>query len=120
MRDNSQPKIFGSDYGTQDGTAVRDYVDVRDIANAHLLAAIGAEQLPSIINIGTGQGHSVRQVISAISELTGTNLIPIILGRREGDPAEIFAEIALAREVLKFEPKYNLLRSLQTLLIESR
>ena len=120
LRDNTQPKIFGSDYGTQDGTAVRDYVDVRDIAKAHLLAAIGAEQLPSIINIGTGQGHSVRQVISAISELTGTDLIPIIVGRREGDSAEVFAQISLAREVLKFEPEYNLLRSLQTLLIESR
>lgn len=120
LRDNTQPKIFGSDYGTQDGTAVRDYVDVRDIANAHLLAAIGAEQLPPIINIGTGQGYSVLQVISAISELTGTNLIPIILGRREGDPAEIYAEISLAREVLKFEPTYDITRSLQTLLIESR
>lgn len=120
LRDDTQPKIFGSDYGTQDGTAIRDYVDVRDIAKAHLLAALGAKQLPPIINIGTGQGYSVRQVISAISELTGTSLTPIVLGRREGDPAEMFAQISLAREVLKFEPEYNLLRSLQTLLIESR
>jgi UDP-glucose 4-epimerase len=120
LRDDVQPKIFGSDYGTPDGTAVRDYVDVRDIAKAHLLAALGAEQLPPIVNIGTGQGYSVRQVISAISVLTGTNLTPIVLGRREGDPAEIFADISLAREVLKFEPEYNLLRSLQTLLVESR
>jgi UDP-glucose 4-epimerase len=120
LRNNTQPKIFGSDYATQDGTAVRDYVDVRDIAKAHFLAAIGTEELPPIINIGTGQGYSVRQVISAISELTGTNLIPIVLGRREGDPAEMFADISLAREVLKFEPEYNLLRSLQTLLSESR
>jgi UDP-glucose 4-epimerase len=120
LRDDTQPKIFGSDYGTQDGTAVRDFVDVRDIAKAHLLAALGAEQLPPVINIGTGQGYSVRQVISAISELTGTNLNPIVLGRREGDPPEIFAEISLAREVLKFEPEYNLTKSLQTLLIESR
>ena len=120
LRDDTQPKIFGSDYGTQDGTAVRDYVDVRDIAKAHLLAALAAEQLPPVINIGTGQGYSVQQVISAISELTGTNLIPIVLGRREGDLPEIFAEISLAREVLKFEPEYNLIKSLQTLLIESR
>ena len=120
LRDDTQPRIFGSDYGTKDGTAVRDYVDVRDIAKAHLLAALAVEQLPPVINIGTGQGYSVQQVISAISELTGTNLIPIVLGRREGDPPEIFAEISLAREVLKFEPEYNLTKSLQTLLIEAR
>jgi len=119
-RSNTQPKIFGSDYATEDGTAVRDYVDVRDIANAHLLAAIRSAQLPPLINIGTGKGYSVRQVVSAISELTGTNLIPIILGRRQGDLAEIFAEISLARSALKFEPKYNLISSLQTLLIETR
>jgi len=119
LRNSTQPKIFGSDYATKDGTAVRDYVDVRDIAKAHLLAAIGGLQLPPVINIGTGQGYSVRQVISAISELTGTSLIPIILGRRKGDPAEIFAEISLARRALKFEPEYNLMSSLQTLLIES-
>ncbi len=120
FRSNTQPKIFGSDYETEDGTAIRDYVDVRDIAKAHLLAAIGSAQLPPIINIGTGKGYSVRQVVSAISELTGTNLIPIILGRREGDLAEIFAEISLARSALKFEPEYDLISSLQTLLIESR
>ena len=51
LRENTQPKIFGSDYQTEDGTAVRDYVDVRDIAKAHLLAAIGTERLPPIINI---------------------------------------------------------------------
>jgi UDP-glucose 4-epimerase len=118
-RSNTQPKIFGSDYATEDGTAVRDYVDVRDIANAHLLAAIRSAHLPPLINIGTGKGHSVRQVVSAISQLTGTGLIPIVLGRREGDPAELFAEISLARSALKFEPKYNLISSLQTLLIES-
>lgn len=117
-RENTRPNIFGSDYATEDGTAVRDYVDVRDIAKAHLLAANGALELPLTINIGTGKGHSVLQVVSAVSELTGKNLTPSFLGRREGDPPRIFAEISLARKVLMFEPKYSLTQSLQTLLIE--
>ncbi len=119
-RSNTQPKIFGSDYPTKDGTAVRDYVDVRDIAKAHLLAAFGSAPLPPIVNIGTGKGYSVRQVVSAISALTSADLIPIMLGRREGDPAEMFAEISLARSALMFEPEYDLISSLQTLLIESK
>jgi UDP-glucose 4-epimerase len=120
LRSNTQPKIFGSDYATKDGTAVRDYVDVRDIAKAHWLAAKGSADLPPVINIGTGMGYSVLQVVSTISKLTGTNLIPTILGRRDGDPAEIFAEISLARNVLKFEPDYDLISSLQSLLIEAK
>ena len=98
------PVIFGADYATKDGTCIRDYVHVSDVARAHLLAVAALERgtLPSAVNIGTGTGYSVREVIDEIITQRMSTLKPEISGRREGDPEELVAEVDLAREVLGF------------------
>lgn len=99
--------IFGDDYPTPDGTCIRDYVHVEDLADAHLLALErlgGGRRLK--LNLGTGRGYSVREVIDACRKITG-QAIPAILGpRRPGDPPELVADSTLAREVLGWSPKY--------------
>lgn len=100
--------IFGTDYPTPDGTAVRDYVHVADLAEAHLLAlqhlARGGDSL--LLNLGTGRGHSVRQVISAV-ETAGGRRVPVReVGRRAGDPPELVADARRAQAVLGWRPAY--------------
>jgi len=99
-----RPQVFGSDYETPDGTCIRDYVHVEDIASAHLLTAraLREKTLPPAINIGTGSGFSVLEVISALQEFNGTSLDPEMLPRRIGDPAELTAKVELAEAVLGF------------------
>jgi len=99
-----QPIIFGADYATKDGTCIRDYVHVSDVARAHLLAVAALERgtLPSAVNIGTGTGYSVREVIDEIITQRMSPLMPEISSRREGDPEELVADVDLAREVLGF------------------
>ncbi|HTN73879.1 MAG TPA: UDP-glucose 4-epimerase GalE [Pirellulaceae bacterium] len=99
--------IFGSDYPTPDGTCVRDYIHVDDLASAHLKAL---EQLtPGVglrLNLGTGTGHSVRQVIDACRRVTG-HAIPERVGpRRAGDPPTLIADSRLAQRTLAWQPKY--------------
>lgn len=98
------PKIFGDDYETPDGTCVRDYVHVMDIARAHVLVAqkIQEQDLPAAINIGTGQGYSVREMIHEILNQKGSTLAPVIEARRLGDPSMLVAKVKLAQEVLGF------------------
>jgi UDP-glucose 4-epimerase len=94
--------VYGDDYATPDGTCVRDYIHVSDLAEAHLsaleyLAAGGAS---GAFNLGTGQGHSVREVIDAVSRVTGRP-VPFLLGaRRAGDPGVLVAAVGRARDVL--------------------
>ncbi len=106
--------IFGTDYGTADGTAIRDYIHVTDLANAHLLAlrrlldggAGGA------FNLGVGSGYSVRQVLDAIAAETGQH-VPSAKGpRREGDPPILIADATLAHAELGFAPSMSDLRSI--------
>lgn len=88
------PIIFGNDYDTFDGTAVRDYVDVGDIAKAHLVAAErleAGEQLEAVYNLGSGNGTSVAEIMDAMREVTGVAFTPEIGPRRAGDPARIVA-----------------------------
>ncbi|WP_020107414.1 UDP-glucose 4-epimerase GalE [Nocardia sp. 348MFTsu5.1] len=85
-------KMFGTDYHTDDGTAVRDYIHVQDLAEAHVLAleaAIAGRH--EIFNLGSGTGFSVRQVISAVEEVTGRNIPVVDAPRRAGDPAVLIA-----------------------------
>lgn len=98
------PKIFGDDYPTPDGTCVRDYVHVVDLAQAHVLAAqsIQAETLPQAINIGTARGYSVREIIGEILVQKASSAIPEILPRRPGDPPFLVARTELAFDTLKF------------------
>jgi UDP-glucose-4-epimerase GalE len=95
-------KIFGTDYATPDGTAVRDYIHVMDLADAHLRALdrLGAGTPSQPVNLGTGRGHSVREVVDAVARVGGKIVPTVESARRAGDPPELVAAPARAREVL--------------------
>jgi len=107
---NEPPKIFGDDYPTKDGTCIRDYVHVEDIARAHVLAVkeLKLRNLPVAINIGTGIGYSVREVMNEILKQTSSKLEPVVVSRRTGDPAILVAKIELARKELEFSAEKSL------------
>jgi UDP-glucose 4-epimerase len=92
------PRIFGDDYDTADGTCVRDYIHVEDLADAHLVAArklaewaAAGEPRDLTVNIGRGEGVSVREMIDLINEITGHSVAPVVTPRRPGDPARVVA-----------------------------
>jgi UDP-glucose 4-epimerase len=110
------PEIFGTDYPTADGTCVRDYVDVRDIARAHLAAADAKGALPPAMNIGTGRGASVREIIDLVLQATNKTDTEVIKSpRRAGDPAFLCADVTLAKSAIGFESKYSLEESIRSL-----
>ncbi|WP_069763967.1 UDP-glucose 4-epimerase GalE [Streptomyces sp. LUP47B] len=97
--------VFGDDYPTPDGTCIRDYIHVADLAEAHLLAieaATAGEHL--ICNLGNGEGFSVRQVIETVRKVTGHPIPDVVAPRRGGDPATLVASAATAREKLGWNP----------------
>lgn len=106
--------VFGTDYDTPDGTAVRDYVHVLDLADAHVralrhLAGGGASEA---LNLGTGAGNSVREIISTVEAVLGKQ-VPHTLGpRREGDPPSLVADPTRAKQVLAWTPRYTDIREL--------
>jgi UDP-glucose 4-epimerase len=102
-------QVFGTDYPTPDGTGIRDYIHVTDLADAHLRALehLLAEGSSHILNCGYGRGYSVREVIEAVGKVTGTDIPIEETARREGDPAELVADTSLIREILSWEPKYD-------------
>ena len=101
--------VFGTDYPTRDGTAVRDYIHIEDLGEAHMLAL---EQLEPgrhrIFNLGTGDGYTVREVIEAARRVTGREIPVREEGRRPGDPPELVAANARAREELGWAPRRGL------------
>lgn len=102
-------KVFGNDYLTPDGTCIRDYVHVVDLAQAHLLALekLNSEAGAFAYNVGTGAGHSVNEVVVTAMEITG-KMIPIeYMPRREGDPAVLVADAEKIRMELGFNPQYS-------------
>jgi UDP-glucose 4-epimerase len=102
-------KVFGTDYPTEDGTAIRDYIHVDDLAVAHVLAL--EHNTPGehrIYNLGTGHGYSVRQVIETARKVTGRDIPAREEGRRPGDPAALVAAADLAREELGWVPEKDL------------
>jgi len=106
-----KPKIFGSDYPTVDGTCIRDYIHVQDLAEAHVAAmdlVDAHDGLFEAINIGTGRGSSVREVIDMIADVSGHDTQPEIVERRIGDPAALVAQVTKAREVLQWQSRYDL------------
>ena len=110
------PTIFGTDYPTPDGTCIRDYVDVRDIARAHLAAANATTKLPDTMNIGTGRGASVREIITLVLEATNKSDTQVIeTDRRAGDPAFLCADINLAKSAMGFTSQYSLEESVRSL-----
>ncbi|HJQ48638.1 MAG TPA: UDP-glucose 4-epimerase GalE [Amycolatopsis sp.] len=101
-----QVQIFGDDYPTEDGTAIRDYIHVADLADAHLLALEHAEAgAHRIYNLGNGTGFSVRQVIDACRTVTGHPIPAAVAPRRAGDPAILVAASDRAREELGWKPE---------------
>jgi UDP-glucose 4-epimerase len=100
-------QVFGNDYPTEDGTCVRDYIHVEDLATAHL-AALEKLKPGSVLemNLGTGVGHSVLQVIEACRKVTGHPIPAIFAERRPGDPACLIADSSLAQKTLGWTPKY--------------
>ncbi|GID94409.1 UDP-glucose 4-epimerase GalE [Amorphoplanes digitatis] len=106
-------QLFGDDYPTVDGTCVRDYIHVQDLARAHLLAldaATGSEH--RIYNLGNGNGFSNRQVVEAVREVTGADLPVEIAPRRDGDPATLVASSQRARDELGWVPEKNTLNDM--------
>jgi UDP-glucose 4-epimerase len=103
-------KVFGDDYKTKDGTGVRDYIHVVDLAEGHLLALKKLEQKPGIVtyNLGTGVGYSVLEMVEVFSSVLGRGLPYKITERRPGDIDECYADTTLAKREIGFEAKKNL------------
>ncbi len=106
--------IHGSDFPTPDGTAIRDYVHVKDLAEAHISAArlLANGHAGGAYNLGQGTGYSVLELLSAIERITGRKMPAVTGGRRAGDPAILVAQPALAREVLGFAPRHSSLEDI--------
>jgi len=100
-------QLYGTDYPTEDGTCVRDYVHVLDLASAHRLALEKLDSCPAAMNLGTGRGHSVREVIQAVQRVTGKSVSFRESPRRPGDPPRLVAEGALAKTVLGWQPAWT-------------
>jgi UDP-glucose 4-epimerase len=100
--------VFGTDYPTADGTCIRDYVHVQDLANAHVLGLKHMEESPGVaaFNLGTGRGYSVREIIDAARRVTGRNLRIVEGPRRPGDPPELVADATKARRILGWHPQW--------------
>jgi UDP-glucose 4-epimerase len=112
----SRPKVFGNDYPTPDGTCVRDYVHVADIAAAHLVAARALEDGAdgATYNIGRGEGSSVLEVLDVVGRVTGRDVTPDFVARRPGDPARIVAAVDRIRAGLGFTANRDLENMVET------
>jgi UDP-glucose 4-epimerase len=112
----SEVEMFGTDYNTEDGTAIRDYIHVWDLADAHVLAlnylAEGGES--DVFNVGYGKGYSVSQVLSVAQKIMGTTLKVTPRPRRAGDPPKLIADATKVRKVLGWTPQYESLETVYT------
>jgi UDP-glucose 4-epimerase len=108
--------VFGDDYPTVDGTCVRDYIHVLELVNAHVLAAkkLNIESLPTVLNVGTGKGTTVRQVINEILLQKKSRIHPKILERRLGDPPTLIASTELAERALDFKAEIGLEKMIES------
>lgn len=104
-RDNI--KVFGNDYETPDGTCLRDYIHVDDLALAHRLALEKLDDFCGAVNLGTGIPTSVLEIIRAAEKVTGKSCPAVIEGRRAGDPARLYADNQKAKDVLGWIPQYT-------------
>ena len=109
-------ELYGDDYDTEDGSCVRDYVHVTDVAKAHIT---GLEYLMSggqsvLMNLGTGKGHSNLEIINLIKNKLNLPVKYTVVSRRQGDPDSLVADINLAQKVLQFKPRYDIMDILQT------
>jgi len=118
LKAGQPPVIYGSDYPTPDGTCIRDYVDVRDVARAHLAVANSTKALPLAMNVGTGHGRSVREVIQLVGATAGHSNVAIVeLDRRMGDSASLCAEVSLIRNTIGHIAQYSFEESIESLFL---
>lgn len=112
LQEGKAPQIFGDDYPTPDGTCIRDYIHVTDLAEAHLTAldALRSDDQPAhrVFNVGTGSGASVKEVVDMIGEVTGLDTTPEICDRRAGDPPQLIASPARIEADLKWQARHDL------------
>jgi UDP-glucose 4-epimerase len=110
------PKIFGDDYPTPDGTCIRDYVHVADVADAHVVAMSHLQQggASATYNIGRGAGSSVKEVLRTVAEVSGIGTEPVVVERRPGDPARIVAAVERINAELGWTAKHDLQDMVQT------
>ena len=111
LENGKQPHVFGDDYPTPDGSCIRDYVHVQDLAEAHVAAMTYVETSDPVfspINIGTGIGASVFEVLAMIEKVTGIQIEAVRAPRRSGDPAALVADVTLAQELLKWKSNKGL------------
>jgi|YNPMSStandDraft_2_1061718.scaffolds.fasta_scaffold00145_28 UDP-glucose 4-epimerase len=108
--------IFGDNYDTMDGTCIRDYIHVDDLAEAHLLALeyLNANELSQFVNLGVGRGYSVKKIIEIAEEITKTKIKTEIAPRRIGDPAILVADNTKAKKLLNWTPKYDIYQIIET------
>ncbi len=101
--------IFGTDYDTPDGTCIRDYIHVCDLADGHVkgLQYLEKEKKSNIVNLGSGRGYSVNEIISTTREITNMEINGTIVDRRPGDPPKLVANIEYAKKVLNWEPQHS-------------
>ncbi|MET8446935.1 UDP-glucose 4-epimerase GalE [Streptomyces sp. NPDC005209] len=110
LTENAPPRIFGDDYATPDGTCVRDYIHVVDLADAHVVTARALQSSPGLgltLNIGRGEGVSVREMINLINAVTGYDRPPTVTPRRPGDPARVVASADRIAVELGWKAKHD-------------
>jgi UDP-glucose 4-epimerase len=102
-------QLFGQDYDTPDGTCIRDYIHVDDLASAHILAmdCLNSSGHSGVFNLGNGNGYSVNEVIQTAEKVTGKKVPVTYAPRRQGDPARLVADATLAKKILGWQPKYS-------------
>jgi len=111
LTQGNQPRVFGNDYATPDGSCIRDYVHVQDLAEAHVAAMDFVENPDATfaaINIGTGIGTSVFEMLEVMRDVTGLDIKPIQTERRAGDPAALIADVSKAAQLLNWHSKFDL------------
>jgi UDP-glucose 4-epimerase len=103
-----KPTIYGNNYDTKDGTCIRDFIDVRDLAKAHFQIAIKDGSLPKVLNLGSGGGFSVKEVIDSIKDILDSSVEVFVGEKRSGDMPILIANIEVAEKVLDFKLRFNL------------
>jgi len=109
----SHTDVYGTDYNTPDGTAIRDYIHVTDLARAHVLALkyLAESRQNLCVNLGTGRGYSIMEVIRAVQQVTGKSVTYRTVGRRPGDPPILVAKPEFADSLLGWKPDFSDLKA---------
>lgn len=117
LKQGKAPAIFGDDYPTSDGTCVRDYIHVSDLADAHVAALSYLdrdERKYDVFNVGTGEGTSVRQIVDEVRKVTGLSFTEAVMARRAGDPPHLIGSAARINEEMGWHARYNVEQIVQS------